>query len=186
MISHIKKRLKLYEGRRIECPDSTMAGVLIPVFEREGEACLLLTERTHTVKHHKGEISFPGGVYEDRDGNIMETALRESYEEIGLEKRDVEIIGRLDDNYTLTGFVITPFVGVVPYPYSFRTSPDEVASVISLPYNYLRTAEPTIEIIRYNGKEKKNPSIHFNGNRIWGATCRILFRFRDIIENRTA
>ena len=77
-----------------------MAGVLIPIFEQDGSVHIVLTKRTHTVKIHKGEVSFPGGMFEKEDGTLQETALRECYEEIGVRKEDVEVIGRLDDMYT--------------------------------------------------------------------------------------
>ena len=94
------------------------------------------------MRFHKGEVSFPGGMYEETDGDILNTALRECSEEIGVKRDDVEIIGRLDDVYTLTGFVITPYVGIIPYPYEFRTNPEEVAYIIMLPYTYPERGQP--------------------------------------------
>jgi len=96
---------------------------------------------------------------------------------------DVEIIGRLDDVYTFTGFVITPYVGVIPYPYEFRTNPEEVAYIITLPYTYLKEVNPAEEIVQNDGRLQKMQSIHYNGDRIWGATSRILLQFQRIIEN---
>ena len=95
----------------------------------------------------------------------------------------MEIIGRLDDVYTTTGFVISPYVGVIPYPYEFHTSPGEVAYIISLPYKYLKESEPVSETIEYNGKTRAMPSIRFDGDRIWGATYRILTQLKRIVEN---
>ena len=160
-----------------------MAGVVIPLFEKDGDLSFLLTKRSDSVRYHTGEVSFPGGMYEETDGDIMNTALRECSEEIGVRRDDVEIIGRLDDVYTLTGFVITPFVGIIPHPYEFRMSPKEVAYIITLPYSYLKEARPVLEIAEHNGKAQKVQSIHYNGDRIWGATCRMLLQFQRIIEN---
>jgi 8-oxo-dGTP pyrophosphatase MutT (NUDIX family) len=157
--------------------------VIIPLFEKDGEVFFLLTKRSDTVRFHKGEVSFPGGMYEETDGDIMNTALRECGEEIGVKRDDIEIIGRIDDVYTLTGFVITPFVALIPHPYEFRTSPDEVAYMITLPYTYLKEASPVLETAGYDGRTEKVQSLHYNGDRIWGATCRILLRFQNIIEN---
>jgi 8-oxo-dGTP pyrophosphatase MutT (NUDIX family) len=122
-------------------------------------------------------------MYEEKDGEILQTALRECCEEIGVKKRDIEVIGRLDDFYTLTGFVITPYVGIIPYPYPFHTSPDEVAYIIMLPYRHLKEAEPVLEMVELNGKTYKAHSIYYNGDRIWGATCRILLQFKKLIED---
>jgi hypothetical protein len=121
-------------------------------------------------------------MYEETDKDIMETALRECNEEIGVKKNDVEIIGRLDDVYTLTGFVITPYVGIIPHPYEFRTSPKEVAYIITLPYAYLKEATPVPEVASHGGKSQTVQSLHYNGDRIWGATCRMLLQFQKIIE----
>ncbi|MCX6259382.1 MAG: CoA pyrophosphatase [Bacteroidia bacterium] len=111
MISLIKERLKVYQAKEIQCPKSTWAGVIIPIFEKDGKPFIVLTKRTHTVKIHKGEVSFPGGMYEDKDGDRINTAIRECCEEIGVKKNDMEILGRLDDMFTLTGVCVRPYVG---------------------------------------------------------------------------
>lgn len=167
----------------MESARTVMAGVVIPIFEKENEIFLLLTKRSDTVRYHKGEVSFPGGMYEEADRDTMNTALRECCEEIGVERDGVEIIGRIDDIYTLTGFVITPYVGIIPHPYEFRTNPKEVAYIIAFPYRYLKEVKPVFEVAKYNGRIKKVPSLHYNGDRIWGATCRMLLQFQKIIEN---
>jgi 8-oxo-dGTP pyrophosphatase MutT (NUDIX family) len=183
MISVIRERLKSYNAKKVECASTIMAGVVIPLFEKDSDFFFLLTKRSDTVRFHRGEVSFPGGMYEEADGNIMNTALRECGEEIGVKRDDVEIIGRLDDVYTLTGFVITPYVGVIPYPYDFRTNPEEVAYIITLPYTFLKEANPVQEVTRHNGKTQKVQSLHYNGDQIWGATCRMLLQFQKIIQD---
>ncbi len=142
---------------------------------------ILLTKRTHTVNAHKGEVSFPGGMYEESDGSTQETALRECCEEIGVRKGDIEIIGRLDDLYTMTGFVISPYVGVIPYPYAFRTNPQEVAYLIYLPFDFLMEHAAATKSAFHEGKTEVVPAIYYDGDRIWGATCRILLRLREIV-----
>jgi 8-oxo-dGTP pyrophosphatase MutT (NUDIX family) len=183
MISVIRERLKSYNARRVECASTIMAGVVIPLFEKDSDFFFLLTKRSDTVRFHRGEVSFPGGMYEEADGNIMNTALRECGEEIGVKRDDVEIIGRLDDVYTLTGFVITPYVGIIPHPYEFRTNPKEVAYIITLPYTFLKETSPVLEVARHDGKTQKVQSLHYNGDQIWGATCRMLLQFQKIIED---
>ena len=109
------------------------AAVLVPLFQKAGDCRLLFTRRSDLVKHHRGEISFPGGTFDEEDGDLERTALREAWEEIGLREDDVRILGTLDDIETRTGFVVTPFAGVIPSPYPFRLSERETAELIEVP-----------------------------------------------------
>ncbi|OPX96718.1 MAG: putative NUDIX hydrolase [Syntrophorhabdus sp. PtaU1.Bin002] len=181
MISRIRQRLKTYKPQDIYCVRSKWAGVLVPLLEMDGKPFVVLTKRTHTVRAHKGEVSFPGGMYEEDDGDRKNTAIRECHEEIGIRVNDMEIIGRLDDMYTLTGYCMRPYVGIVPFPYPFRTNPDEVAYLIYLPFDFLRQVEPVPEEAEYRGYVEKVPSFYYEGDRIWGATCRILLRLRRMM-----
>jgi 8-oxo-dGTP pyrophosphatase MutT (NUDIX family) len=183
MFSLIRDRLKNYKGKEIVGSAGKCAGVVIPLFEKDGEVYILLTRRTDTVSHHKGEVSFPGGMCDDEDGNTMNTALRECCEEIGVRVKDIEIIGKIDDMYTVTGFIITPYVGIIPYPYPFQTNPGEVAYLIYLPLEYLKGVAPLIEEAEHEGRVYNVPSFYYKGDRIWGATCRLLLKFKGIIEN---
>jgi 8-oxo-dGTP pyrophosphatase MutT (NUDIX family) len=157
--------------------------VLLPLFEGKDGLRILLTKRTERMKAHPGEISFPGGMYEEEDADTMRTALRESHEEVGIEAAHVEIVGRLDDTATLTGFVITPYVGIIPYPYTFKINRKEVARLIYLPYEHLRKSDLIQEQMEYRGKTETIDCIYYSGERIWGATCKILTMFRRIVEN---
>lgn len=183
MLSRIKERIGAHRARKVECAETTMAGVVIPLFEKDGDIFFVLTKRTSTVKIHKGEVSFPGGMYEPKDGNTKRTAIRECCEEIGVKNTDLEIIGQMDDVYTMTGFVITPYVGIIPYPYTFRTSPGEVAYLIYMPYGFLQKNDPVPEMAEHEGTAQMVPSFRYNGDRIWGATCRMLVKFKEIVEN---
>ncbi|MFN2230957.1 MAG: NUDIX hydrolase, partial [Anaerolineae bacterium] len=104
----------------------TCAAVLIPLLFREGEWCVLVTQRTQHVEHHKGQISFPGGACDPEDASLEATALREVHEEIGLPSEALEILGALDDLQTITDFAVTPFVGVIRQPAAYRLNPAEV------------------------------------------------------------
>jgi 8-oxo-dGTP pyrophosphatase MutT (NUDIX family) len=159
------------------------ASVLIPMLTKDGETHVLLTKRTETVKYHKGEISFPGGMYEEGDGDALTTAIRESTEEIGVKPDDVEIVGRLNDTHTFTGFVITPYVGVIPFPYDFTLSPAEVSYLIYLPFSHLMTSDYRIEPAEFKGRNLQAPAIYYEGERIWGATCRMLLQLRTILRD---
>ena len=180
MLGTIRQCIADHTPSRIPARDDIRAAVAVLLLERDGDVFTVLTKRTETVRHHKGEVSFPGGMFEPGDRDLRSTAIRESQEEIGIDPASVEIIGSLEDSWTYTGFVITPHVGIIHAPYTFITNPREVAYLIFLPYSYLKD-EQFSPASRGGGWT----SFHFNGDRIWGATCRVLMRFRDIIENET-
>lgn len=182
MISRIRKVLAAYKPQDIQCVRSMWAGVVMPIYETENDLHIILTKRAQTVTNHKGEVSFPGGMYEDNDEDRMATAMRECCEEIGVKHQDLEIIGRIDDTYTMTGFCVRPYVGVIPFPYPFSPNPKEVAYVISLPFGFLSNIKPFLEDAERAGHVEKVPAFYYQGDRIWGATCRMLLRLRWIVN----
>ncbi|OGO04119.1 MAG: hypothetical protein A2Y91_04495 [Chloroflexi bacterium RBG_13_54_8] len=159
------------------------AAVLIPLYEKEGKCYLVVTKRTETVNYHKGQISFPGGTRQKGDRSLRDTALRESWEEIGLDPQDVEILGELDDTATYTtGFTISPFVGAIPYPYGFKANPREVEEVIFVPLEVLLDKTNFREEMQPIGGEVVPQYFYHCGDRvIWGATARILKQFLEIV-----
>ncbi len=180
----IKKRL--YRREKVSLPNSgsVPAAVLIPVFEKENEPHILFTRRTENVEHHKGQISFPGGASEGGESS-RETALRESYEEIGLNPDDVEILGELDDTKTLaSNFVISPFVGHIPYPYPFNPSAWEISEIIELPLECIMDKGNwrIEEGIMNDGTQTQVYFLECNGVVVWGATGKILRQLVDIIS----
>ena len=157
----------------------TPAAVLIPLLTKGGEPHILLTKRTHLVKTHKGQVSFPGGVHEPADESLLATALREAREEIGLKPQDVEIVGSLDPiKTTTTGFLIYSFVGHIPYPYPLRINQREVAEVLVVPFKFLaddrnwHQRSPAIDKQPRDGYFAR-----YGKHLIWGATARILKMF---------
>lgn len=183
-IDEIIKMLTLRERGAIEHPSFARAAVLVPLFNKEGSCHLLLTKRTDQVKYHKGEISFPGGMVDEDDLSLEKTALREANEEIGLKESDVQIIGVLDDIVTITQFIVTPFVGLFPYPYPFKTSPVEIAELIEVPLSFLLTEENFNEReITRMGRKEIIYAYQYGGHTIWGATARILKQFLDLITS---
>jgi 8-oxo-dGTP pyrophosphatase MutT (NUDIX family) len=166
-------------------PNRRHAAVLLPLFRNATDYHLVFTKRTETLKHHRGQVSFPGGSFEPADGDLLTTALRESYEEVGLQPEHVNILGRLDDLATFsTSFTISPFVGLIPYPYPFRPNPTEVAIVFDAPLSAL--ADPTVARryirARDDGATIEDYEFHLNGHVIWGATARIIHHFLSIIR----
>jgi 8-oxo-dGTP pyrophosphatase MutT (NUDIX family) len=164
-------------------PDLLPAAVLLPLFQKNGETHILLTKRTDMVEHHKGQISFPGGAFHYEDLDCLNTALRETEEEIGIAMDAVEVIGELDHMITVSNFRICPYVGIIPYPYPFQLSPFEVDRLIELPFSHLiNQADISKEIsFMVEGHSDVNLSVEYQGDVIWGATARILKNFFDIL-----
>ena len=174
------------ELRRIRDESLVPSAVLIPLFKKDGEYHILFTRRSENVEYHKGEISFPGGAIDPDDKDALHTALREGAEEIGLDPHDVTILGRLDDIRTkTTRFIITPFVGIIPYPYPFQVNADEIAGLIFAPMRSL-AEECSFPASAETGEKEKVtapwPYFCFQDNIIWGATARILKQFLDLIS----
>jgi len=159
----------------------TSAAVLVPIYNRDGQFYILVTKRTEEVYYHKGQISFPGGKIQGEDRTLKDTALRESWEEIGLNPVDVDILGELDDILTNTGFVVSPFVAVIPYPYEFKISEREVDEIIELPVAALLESENVKESLSFrDGEPVTDYSYEYGDWIIWGATARILYQFLNI------
>lgn len=168
----------------IENPSLARAAVLVPLFKKGEDCHIVFTKRTDTVRYHKGEISFPGGVFDKKDLELKRTALREAFEEIGLKENDVQIIGMLDDIVTITQFIVTPFVGLFSYPYPFELSSIEIAELIEVPVSSLLDEDcySEREIIRGTRKEIVY-AYQYESHIIWGATARILKQFLDMIQH---
>ncbi len=183
----MEQRLKLVlsqrQKRHIVDANRVSAAVLLPIYYREGQYYVLFTKRTERVKEHKGQISFPGGVYQEGDSSLLNTALRECTEEIGLVAGQVKILGELDDVVTQTSsYIVSPFVAVIPWPYDFKISKEEIEEIIEAPISALLDRScfrQEAEII--NGDSVSAYSYHYQGRVIWGATAKILNQFLDII-----
>jgi 8-oxo-dGTP pyrophosphatase MutT (NUDIX family) len=156
---------------------------------KDGQHFLVLTRRSHLVHHHKGEISFPGGGYHKADGNLLQTALRESFEEIGLDPAQVEILGELDDTPTLgSDFIITPFVGLIPAEYPFKLSDYEIGELIHFPVAALlaeNCRQADHEII-LDGRPYQSYVFTYQDKKVIGATGRILKQFLEVYSQAAA
>lgn len=183
-IDEIRNILGKRERRVIGHLPFPKAAVLVPLFEKGRECHILFTKRTDQVKHHKGEISFPGGMFDEEDGNLEKTALREASEEIGLNENDVQILGTLDDIVTVTEFIVTPFVGIFPYPYPFKVSLIEIAELIEVPLASLLNPDCFGEKeILQNDRKRIVLTYQYKHHNIWGATAKILKQFLDLITS---
>jgi 8-oxo-dGTP pyrophosphatase MutT (NUDIX family) len=149
------------------------AGVLVPLFVRDARLWLLLTRRTESVEHHRGQISFPGGGEEEGDEDLYAAALREAEEELAIATDDVIFLGPLSPIVTVTNFYVEPFVAAVPQPYQWRPAEAEIAEVIEAPLATLM--DPAIlEQKPMPGREGTILFYHFGSHVIWGATAKIL------------
>jgi 8-oxo-dGTP pyrophosphatase MutT (NUDIX family) len=159
------------------------AAVLVPIVDHGGEPWLVFTKRTERVGHHKGQISFPGGVVDPTDATMLEAALRECEEEIQLPRDAVEVLGVLDDSETVaTQFVITPFVGVVRRPVLWQPDGEEIEKVIEVPLAALvDEGNFRIEHWERDGIVRPVYFFEYQGDTIWGATARILKHYLDLI-----
>ena len=165
-------------------PDKTVAAVLVPVFLAGGEPHLVYTRRAHDLPHHRGQIAFPGGRHQpEHDGTLEATALREASEEIGLAPADVRLVGALDDTETVgSRFVITPFVGLVPYPYVWRPCPREVDTVFTVPLGALAApGAERQETWNFGGTQVPVATFPVDGHVIWGVTQRITRNLLDVL-----
>ena len=182
MIEKLREALAERQILRINDSNIKVSAVLVPIFLKAGQYHLLFIQRTERVKEHKGQISFPGGAYEKADGLLLNTALREAKEEIGLAPDDVEVLGELDDVLTATtNYVISPFVGLIPYPYKFKLDEWETEELIRIPIANLSAkgcfSEDTIII---DGREILT-YFRYSDKIIWGATAKILKQFLEIV-----
>ena len=152
------------------------SAVLVPLYERDGEAWVVLTRRSRALRAHAGEVSFPGGRAEAGDPDLVATALRESREEIGLDPESASVVGELDHLATVTsGSFIVPWVGVVPERPELTPSSDEVEAVLEVPLSELMTPGVFREE-RWSLGGAKRPIVFFDlvGDTVWGATAAML------------
>jgi 8-oxo-dGTP pyrophosphatase MutT (NUDIX family) len=179
----IKKVLSERRRRTVFTDRWIRAAVLVPLFKKGGRPYVLLTKRTERVKHHKGQISFPGGVVDEGDEDMEATALRETFEEIGLPRENTEILGTLDDAFTVTsGYLITPVVAEIPHPYPFSINEEEIEELIEIPLDaFLDQARWTTEMRSNGPKRVLSYNFEYEGRIIWGATARIMRQFLDAL-----
>ena len=172
-------------GLRRHAPQSLaerrQAAVLAPVIARDGDAHLLFTKRAAHLGEHPGQMSFPGGGREPEDDSLLRTALREANEEIGLDPRAANVIGRLDDIRTVSRYSVRPFVGRIP-DREYLPNDEEVAEIVVL------AIEDLVDLDNYESERRDHPHygdirlhfFHVDGFTVWGATARMLVQFLEL------
>lgn len=179
-----RRRPILLEGDVLESADGdlTPAAVLVAVVDRSSPT-VILTERPRMMRRHPGQISFPGGRIDPGDDGPVAAALREAEEEIALPRAAVEVIGTADLYRTVTGFEVTPIVGVVPPGLHLEPRPGEVAAMFEAPLHYL--LDPRHQRVRtaqWQGRERSYYEIEWEGRRIWGATAAMIVNLSRRLE----
>jgi len=162
--------------------DPRCAAVLIPIFWFGEEWHIVYTRRTDKVDTHKGQVSFPGGACDPGETTPAQTALREAEEEVGLHPDDVRVLGQLNPMITITSFRVSPVVGVIPWPYTFRVGSDEVARVFTMPISFLKDKNNRWEF-KLPGRKYGLIVYHpFDGELLWGATAIMTDIFLKVLE----
>jgi 8-oxo-dGTP pyrophosphatase MutT (NUDIX family) len=175
----IRQRLSDSSPRILANNCEAEAAVLISVFQREGEPCLLLTERTQEVATHKGQISFPGGRRDEQDSSLRATALRETEEEVGIAADWVEIMGQFDEYRSKTNLRVRPFVGFLKEGFTVSPNPREVARILEVPLQFFSQTTPREEVRQRHGRQVTLYFYEYESDVIWGLTAAII---RDLMR----
>ena len=159
------------------------SAVLVPLVERGSGLTVLLTERAEHLTHHPGQISFPGGRMEEGDRDLVHTALRETEEEVGIGPEAIEIAGFLSPLPTVTGYAVTPVVGLVDARVELTLDRREVADAFEVPLGFLLDpANRQHSVRRFEGVDLPVISYHYGPRRIWGATAAMIVALGDKLK----
>lgn len=171
----LKKRLRNREIVEMDKPGFIPSAVMILLMNKDNEAHVFLTKRTESVGTHKGEVSFPGGAIEPEDRDAQAAALRETYEEAGIVPGDIEVLGRFDDFFSIAGFHVSTFIGIIDYPCNYKINKAEIDAFLEAPLSifYNREFDRT-EIYEFQGRDIEVYYYSYTGFIIWGLTARIL------------
>ncbi|MCI0421316.1 MAG: CoA pyrophosphatase [Acidobacteria bacterium] len=183
LIEGIASQLRSRTPRRLDVDHAGRAAVLMPILPEGTEFSFLLTQRTHKVETHKGQISFPGGVQDDSDQNLLQTALRETWEEIGLTPEAIHILGEFDEYLSITGLIVTPFAAWVGGPLNLAPNADEVDEILRVPFSVFQDSRQLrVETRVRRGAERKVYFYDFQGKEVWGLTAQIIRDFLKLLD----
>ena len=182
MKDHIRNCLSSITPRFLTKGFIREAAVLVPVMEIEDEYHFLLTRRTETVQTHKGQISFPGGMREGEE-ELLHTAIRETFEEVGIPEDNIEVLGRFHDYISITEYRVTPYVAFLHGPFTIRPQVHEVAEVLQVPFETF--LDPSLLRIGKTEFEQKDVNVYYysyGAHQIWGLTARIIKEFLETLK----
>ena len=185
MLGKITKIVKEYKRKELTVDGLIRAAVLVPILEKNDQLHILFTKRTENVEIHKGQISFPGGHVDKTDKDLMETALRETQEEIGISPSKIEILGAIDDSNTSTGFIVTPYVGLLKSERNYIIEEAEIQRIIEVPLTYLMDNKKWHkEEFNHKGRIYIGEYILYGNDKIWGATAKMLRQFLNLLSDK--
>ncbi len=174
-IERLRSALRSRIPKTIDDPGAIRCAVLVPILGDGDDPRILYTRRSEHLPDHRGQVAFPGGKRSPRDAALIDTALRETEEEVGIERGQVEIIGRLDDVPTVaTRYIVTPYVGIIDPGARIRPNPDEVAAIFFVSLDALSDPETHVTRVRsWNGATYEVDVIQAGEHEIWGVTLAI-------------
>ena len=163
------------DGLHHERPtDAVEAAVLVAITDRDRPG-VILTQRPETMRKHAGQVAFPGGRMDPEDADLFAAALREAEEEVALPRDQVDLIGATDPYRTITGYKVTPILGVVPPDLALTPNADEVAAIFEAPLDFLLDpANHATNTVNFNGRSRTYYEIFWGDRRIWGATAAMI------------
>lgn len=184
LLSLIRQRLANHKPLNAK-EESTRAAVLLPILDWPGhDPEIMLTLRASSMSLHAGEVAFPGGMEEPQDNSLTETALREAWEETGLEQHEVEVIAGLDPVVSKTGIQVHPFVGVVQKKVSWVPNPDELDEIFHVPIQYFVDTAPGLMTVEHENYQWQIPEYHYQGFHIWGLTAIVIVNMINLCFDR--
>jgi len=184
MLQKLQQKLARQKVQQDILPGFTASAVLIPLYAAKEGVQVLYTLRSARVQHHKHQIAFPGGIYEKVDHSLEHTALRETKEELGLERRDIEIWGPLPVTYTPTRFFIQPYVAWIKDPAGLNPN-EEIAELIPVPLEVLQKMQAwEMHGNEFFGSDFALPAFAWQGQRIWGATGRMSYSLIQLLRGK--
>jgi 8-oxo-dGTP pyrophosphatase MutT (NUDIX family) len=174
--------LQQHRPNRESLAEVRPAAVLMPLWDDGDQVQVVFTKRTEHLPSHAGQVSFPGGMVDPGDRNLRSTALRETHEEVGVPPEQVELVTRLDQVVTVTGFLVTPYLGLVDPAARFQPNPVEVERLVVVPLARLldKSNYQTVDML-WEGMPLRQVALYQDGDMIWGATMRILLNFLDAV-----
>ena len=172
-----------FEGQFTKNKDSKKAAVLIPLVERDNQLYLILTVRASHLRHHPGQVSFPGGRFEETDISLMHTALRETQEEIGIASNDINVFTHLPELVTNSNYIVSPYLGFVDKNHKIKIDKNEVQTTFEVPLSFLLNKKNTHAISFLRNKEIFTTyCTPYQGHLIWGVTAQILNTIKSLLR----
>lgn len=174
----LKETLSSRDKRTINFPDYRKSAVMMLFMEKENKPHVLLSLRTDRVSTHKGQVSFPGGSWDETDKDYLETALRETYEEVGIDPAEIEVLGEYDEYISIMGFHVYVYIGALNREVKYTPCEDEIEEILEVPFSIFYNEEfYKCEKVTYEGRDFDVYYYNYGNSTIWGMTARILTDF---------